>query len=168
MLSPNLKRDVRNEIADFCSLAESYEARWAYDKARPYSGLGAAPQTFHRDDCSSYVALVFYWAAKHAKVFLHDPLNEGYNGWGNTETALAYLEAHKAPKEKLRIGDIAIYGWRGNLASQHMVVCRRSGTSKTAVFSSHGEQSGPEPRVGLAYPGGHKPTIGVYRHPALA
>jgi hypothetical protein len=162
-LSPTQKSRVREEIADYCAMAESYENRWHYSQRRPYSGLGAAPQTFHVNDCSSYVALVFHWASRHAEVGLADPLGMHYSGWGYTGSALEYLDAHKAPKDKYRIGDIAIYGSTYNTV--HMTVCRRPGTGRTAVWSSFGREAGPEGRTDVHY---HpSPLVGVYRHPAL-
>ena len=162
-LPPNDKKLFRNELAVYCKLAEQYESRWHYTQRRPYSGLGAAPQTYHYNDCSSYVALAFYWAMKHTQVRVGDPLGWKFSGWGNTETAIAYLDAHKAPSDKYRIGDVAIYGTPGNLSTQHMTVCRKAGTKATSVWSSFGQEAGPEKRPLVT----GKRIIGVYRHPAL-
>lgn len=162
MLSPTDKRQFREELADFCSLAESYEQRWHYSQRRPYTGLGAAPQTWHTDDCSSYVALIYYWAMHHTQVVVSDPLGMKYSGWGYTGSAIAYLDDHKAPKDKYRIGDVAIYGTPSNTV--HMTVCRKSGTATSAVWSSHGSEGGPAPRELHYHP---SPLVGVYRHPAL-
>jgi len=160
-LSPTDKRQFREEIADFCALAESYEARWHYTQARPYSGLGKAPQTFHQDDCSSYCALIFYWAAPHTGVKVSDPLDMHYSGWGNTNTAYAYLKAHKAPLDKYRIGDMAIYGSASN--TKHMTICRKSGDRSTSIWSSFGQEAGPL-ATKLNY---RSDLVGAYRHPAL-
>jgi hypothetical protein len=162
-LTPTQKEHFREQLADFCSLAESYEARWAYSQRRPYTGLGASPTTWHTDDCSSYVALAFWWAGHHSGSPAADPLGMHYSGWGYTGSAYAFLKAHNAPKDKYRIGDIAIYGTTWDTV--HMTVCRKAGTGTTAIWSSHGQQSGPEPRQPVTY---HShPLLGVYRHPAL-
>src|SRR5262245_27872695 len=162
-LAPNDKKEFRAELARYCLEAEKFEARWHYSQRRPYTGLGAAPQTWHTDDCSSYVALAYYWAMHHTQVVVSDPLGMKCSGWGYTGSALAYLDAHKAPENKYRIGDVAIYGTSSNTV--HMTVCRVGGTSTTAVWSSHGQEGGPEPRRDVHY---HPaPLVGVYRHPAL-
>src|SRR5262245_3613371 len=96
-LSPNQKKDFRKELAAFCYAAEVNQARWHYSQKRPYTGLGNAPQTWHLDDCSSYVALSFYWAMHHTGVKVADPLDYHYSGYGNTQSAIGYLDAHKAP-----------------------------------------------------------------------
>lgn len=165
MLTPNQKKEFRAEIVSFTKLAEQYEHRWHYDQRRPFTGIGAAPQTYHVDDCSAYCSLVFYWAARHTQngVRVADPLDYHYSGYGNTQSAYEYLRAHKAPKDKYRIGDMAIYGTTSKTV--HMTVCRKAGTAQTAIWSSFGQEAGPEPRQPLGY---HPaPLVGVYRHPAL-
>jgi hypothetical protein len=161
VLTPTQKKRFREEIVSFTKLAEQYEERWSYTQDRPYSGLGAAPQTWHHDDCSSYCALVFYWAMKHTGVKASDPLDYHYSGYGNTQSAIDYLDAHNAPKDKYRVGDMAIYGSRSN--TKHMTICRKSGTGASAIWSSFGQQAGPEPHP-LHY---RNDLVGVYRHPAL-
>jgi hypothetical protein len=160
-LEPNQKLAFRQEVVAFCKLAEQYEARWHYTQRRPYTGLGTAPQTWHSDDCSSYCALVFWWAGHHTGVSVADPLGYHYSGWGNTGSALSYLKSHNAPVDKYRIGDMAIYGTASN--TKHMMVCRKAGTSSTSVWSSFGQEAGPE-QHGLHY---RSDLVGAYRHPAL-
>jgi hypothetical protein len=161
-LAPNAKLAFRKEIVAFCLAAEKAEARWHYSQRRPYTGLGDAPQTWHTDDCSSYCALVFWWAGHHTGHPVADPLAMHFSGWGWTGSAYAYLKAHHAPPEKYRVGDIAIYGTVSDTV--HMVVCRKAGTSDTSIWSSHGNEGGPQP-VKLHY---HpSPLVGAFRHPAL-
>jgi len=160
-LSPDNKKLFRNELAVYCKLAEQYESRWHYTQRRPYSGLGAAPQTYHYNDCSGYVALAFYWAMKHTRVRVGDPLGWKFSGWGNTQSAIDYLDAHRAPADKYRIGDIAIYGTRSD--TKHMTVCRKAGTGASSTWSSFGTESGPDART-LHY---RSDLVGAYRHPAL-
>ena len=45
----------------------------------------------------------------------------------------------------------------------HMTICRKAGTSATAIFSSNGSEAGPDPRS-LHY---RSDLTGVFRHPAL-
>ena len=160
-LPPNAKKAFRKEITDFCLQAEAHEDRWHYSQRRPYTGLGVAPQSYHVDDCSSYVALVFWWAGHHTGHPVADPLNYHYSGYGNTQSAVAYLEAHHAPKDKFRVGDIAIYGTRAR--TKHMTVCRKAGTGATSVWSSFGREAGPN-QTKLHY---RSDLVGVYRHVSL-
>jgi hypothetical protein len=160
-LSPNAKKEFRKELVWFCLQAESFESRWGYSQRRPYSGLGAAPQTWHTDDCSAYVALCFYWAMRHSLHAVSDPLNCHFSGIGNTQTAIAFLENHRAPAEKYRVGDMAIYGSRWD--TKHITICRKAGTSATSTWSSMGSDAGPRTEA-LRY---RSDLVGVYRHPAL-
>jgi hypothetical protein len=163
-LAPNAKLAFRKEIVAFCLAAEKAEARWHYSQRRPFSGFGDGPTAWHDDDCSAYVSLVFYAAGRNSKHPVADPLGpQGhYSGWGYTGTALAFLDTHHAPPEKYRVGDIAIYGTVSDTV--HMVVCRKAGTSDSSIWSSHGNEGGPQP-VKLHY---HpSPLVGAFRHPAL-
>ena len=92
-----------------------------------------------------------------------DPLDYHYSGYGNTQSAYEYLKAHNAPKDKYRIGDMAIYGTKADTV--HMMVCTKAGTATTGRWSSFGQEGGPETRTDIHY---HPaPLVGVYRHPAL-
>lgn len=164
MLSPTAKKALRTEITYFCKQAELYEARWHYTQQRPFGGFGAAPQTYHWNDCSGYVSLVFYWAGRHSGHPVFDPLGGHYSGLGNTETIITTLEAHHAPLDKYMVGDICVFGTRGVLSTQHTIVCKKNGTRYTSLWSSHGEEAGPEQRL---ITDDRRATIGVYRHPAL-
>jgi hypothetical protein len=164
-LAPNKKLLVRNLIADFCADAEAVEWKWSYTQQRPYTGLGKPAGSGHDNDCSSYVALVFHHASHEAGVFLADPLGYRYSGYGYTGSQIMWLKANgsPAPKGKYLIGDMAIWGF-GVSGTTHTAVCRKRGTGETAVWSSHGNEGGPE-GVKLSY---HPhPLVGVWRHPAL-
>ena len=162
-LTPTAKLRFREELADYCAMAEARERFWHYSQRRPYTGLGVSPTTWHTDDCSSYTALVFWWAGHHTGHPVADPLGQHYSGWGYTGTAYEFLHEHKAPAEKYLRGDIAIFGsspWN----TVHMMVCRKEGTSSTAVWSSHGSEGGPDARQLHYHP---SPLVGCFRHPAL-
>jgi hypothetical protein len=164
-LGPNKKLALRNAIADFCSNAEAVEWKWSYTQQRPYSGIGLGPERLHHNDCSSYVALSFNWAMHEAGVYVADPLGYRYSGYGNTGTQLVWLEKNgsAAPVGKYLIGDMAIWG-HSKSNTTHTAICRKRGTAETAIWSSHGNEGGPQP-VKLGY---HPhPLIGVWRHPAL-
>ena len=160
-LPPDAKKAFRTELAEYCRLAERHEARWHYSQRRPYTGLGDAPQTYHVNDCSGYVALVFHWAGRHTGHSVHDPLDENYSGWGYTGSSYPYLNDHRAPADKYRIGDVAFYGSSSN--TTHMTVCRKAGTGETSLWSSFGQEAGPM-AVKLRY---RRDLVGAYRHPAL-
>ncbi len=162
-LTPNQKKELRQQLTRFALVAEKYEKLWHYTQARPYTGLGTPFSSTHHNDCSSYVALLYYSASRAAGFGIHDPLDEHYSGWGYTGTAYDFLKAHKAPVDKYRVGDMAIYGSTSNTV--HITMCRKAGTSDTAVWTSFGQEGGPEPRHPVSY---HpSPVVGVYRHPAL-
>lgn len=161
-LPPDAKKEFRAQLKRYCLVAQKYEARWAYSQARPYSGLKLPPSGWHNNDCSSYVALAYWFAGHQIQQGVHDPLDSGYSGWGNTTTAHAYLRAHVAPEGKYRVGDVAMYLER-EFGHHHMSVCIQAGTGLTAVFSSHGRTAGPEP-TRLHY---RSDLTDVYRHPAL-
>lgn len=162
-LSPNAKKELRQEITAYCRAAEAAEARWHYTQSRPFHGYGRDPRTYFYADCSAYCSLVMYAAGRNSGHPVADPLGMHYSGWGYTGTALEFLDAHRAPEDKYRIGDMAIYGTRSNTV--HIVICRKAGSSESAVWSSFGQESGPEGRQPLGY---HpSPVVGVYRHPAL-
>lgn len=162
MMTPTAKKEFRQQITRYCLVAEKYERLWHYTQQRPYTGLGTPASDTHYNDCSSYVAIAYYKAGRNSGHAVSDPLGYHYTGWGNTGSALAYLDAHHAPVDKYRVGDVAIYGTSWNTV--HMTVCRRAGTSETAVWSSHGTEGGPDPRSLHYHP---SPLVGVYRHPAL-
>lgn len=161
-LAPNAKKEFREQLRRFCLVAQKYEERWHYTQARPYTGIGAPASYTHHNDCSSYVALAFYRAGSNSGHPVSDPLGYHYTGWGNTGSAYTYLNEFEAPKDKYRIGDVALY-LKGSAAHHHMTVCIKAGDSETAVFSSFGTESGPEERE-LNY---RLDLTGVYRHPAL-
>ena len=168
-LTPTQKRRVRLAIADFCERAETARLKWHYTKNRPFGGFGAEPEVYHANDCSGYCGLAFNWAMHKTGVYLPDPLNERYTGWGNTGTQLAFLKSHPVAS-KFLVGDMALFG---SLAStEHTSICRKAGTAATAVFSSNGHESwvfnrdAPEP-ITLEHEKALQHLVGVYRHSAL-
>lgn len=169
-LTPAQKGAVRRAITDFCIRAEENRLSWHYAQIRPYSGIGVPPEQHHVDDCSAYVALAFNWAMRKTGIFLDDPLNEHYSGWGYTGTQYEFLSHHPAPRDKYLVGDMAIFGWPSNTV--HTSICRKAGTAATSIFSSNGHESwvfnrdAPEP-ISLTHEKAVSALVGVYRHPAL-
>lgn len=169
-LTPTQKGAVRRAITDFCQRAEASRLKWNYAQIRPYSGIGVAPELHHVDDCSAYVALAYNFAMHRTGIYLADPLNEQYSGYGYTGSELDYLKNNPAPVDKYLVGDLAIFGTAWN--TEHTSVCRKAGTTNTAVFSSNGHQSwifgqdAPEP-VSLSNEKAQQALVGVFRHPGL-
>lgn len=164
MLKPNEKLAVRKHIADYCRRAEASQVKWNYSQIRPFHGFGVAPELSHVNDCSGYDSLAFNWAMHETGLYLHDPLDERYSGWGNTGSLYEWSLAActEAPKDKYLVGDWAIYGWANDTV--HTSVCRKKGTANTAIFSSNGNQRAPQPTNLHYHP---DPLLGVWRHPAL-
>lgn len=164
-LSPTQKKHVRSVISSYCLAAEGAQVRWNYSKQRPFHGYGVDPTWRHVNDCSGYVSLAFQWASVHAKAWMHDPLDEGYSGFGNTGSQYEYSRAHctAAPAGKYLVGDWVIYGWSHDTV--HTSVCRKAGSDTTAIFSSNGNERAPQPTKLHYHP---DPVLGVWRHPALS
>lgn len=161
--NPRLK--FRKAIADYCERAEAAQLVWHYSQQRPFHGYGIKPELHHVNDCSGYVSLAFNWAMHQLAVYLADPLEEHYSGYGNTGTLYNYSLDHctRAPVDKYLVGDWAIYGWSHNTV--HTTICRKRGTAQTAVFSSNGNERAPQPTKLHYHP---DPLLGVWRHSALA
>lgn len=170
-MTPTQKTRVRAAISDYCQRAEKARLKWNYDMVRRFGGFMVAPELHHANDCSGYCSLAFNWAMHHTGLYLADPLGEHYTGWGNTNTALDFLQSHQAPADKYLVGDMAIFTIPGR-RTEHMSICRKPGTTRTAIFSSNGRgswifnQDAPEP-VSLAVEEAQQRLVGVYRHPSL-
>jgi len=128
---------VQAAIADFCERAEVAESLWSYDQQRPYTGLGVAPERNHVNDCSSYVILAYWWARQVSGVLIPDPSGYRYSGVGNTWDD---LDGHpRITTGNYLIGDLAHY-------DGHVTICRKSGNAANSIWSSHGQEAGPEKR----------------------
>lgn len=131
---------IRDAITDFCERAERAEAKWHYTQRRPYTGLGVAPESVHYNDCSSYVALAYFWAKTQTGLDVPDPTKYAFKGWGNTWDD---LDGHPRVTSQYLVGDLAHY-------EGHVTICRKPGTSSTSIWSSFGREAGPE-RTTLHY-----------------
>lgn len=160
-LEPNQKKAVRLAIVDYCKRAEAHQIVWNYSQQRPFHGFGIAPERHHVNDCSGYISLAFNWAMHECHVYMPDPLDERYSGYGNTTSCYEYLRRYKAPADKYLVGDIALFAV-GTLHA-HVVICRVKGTRETSVWSSNGSESAPN-KVKLGY---RRDLTGVFRHPSL-
>ncbi len=162
-LSPTNKKKVRDTIPIYCEA--SFENAWniSYSQQRPfhyYNHMGAGHIVL---DCSGYVGNVFWNAMHDTGIYLHDPLNYRYTGYGWTGSEEAWLrEAGKRVTEAngFLIGDIARWG-EGN--HSHTGVCYKAGSGSTSRWASHGSEAGPL-SVQLHY---RPDLVGVWRTPAL-
>src|SRR5262245_44274017 len=161
-LPANAKKEWRTQLRRFCLVAQKYDERWHYTQQRPYKGLGAPASDTHYNDCSSYLGIAFYKAGRNSGHPISDPLGYHYTGWGNTGSAYTYLNDHKAPEDKYRIGDVALYLESGG-PGDHVIFCIKEGTADTADWTSFGTEAGPDLRK-LHY---RSDLTGVYRHPRL-
>jgi len=169
-LSPIQKKKVRAAITTYCTIAEANRLRRHYSRFRPIRGLGLPPDAYQMDDCSGFDAKTIFWAMHQTGIWLPDPLNEHWTGWGYTGTQYDYLKDHPAPPEKFLVGDMAIMGTPSNTV--HTMICRKAGNTNTAIFTSHGHESwifdrdAPEP-VSLTHAKVRQALVGVFRLPAL-
>jgi len=137
------EQDVRAAIVEFCLKAEGNEDAWHYRQARPVDVSVSPTAGYVWSDCSGYVIQAFYYAKQKTGVNVPDPAKGGgageWSGYGNTSTEDDWPRVG----EPFRVGDLAHY-------SGHVTLCRRGGTARTAIFSSHGQEAGPMP-VSLHY-----------------
>lgn len=169
-LTPTQKGRVRTAVTDFCRRSEAARLRWHYTMQRPFHGFGLLPEMYHANDCSGYVSLAFNWAMHRTGIYLTDPLGEFYSGFGNTGSQLAFIDDHPTPEGHYLVGDMAMFGTLSHTV--HTSICRKAGTTNTAIFSSNGHESwvfirdAPEP-ITLAHEKAQQHLVGVYRHRAL-
>lgn len=158
-LTPTEKAKARGVSANYMLRMEKQRDLHDYTQARPYKGLGKAPEVRFNNDCSAYAACEGYWTQHVTGFLIPDPLGMGYSGWGFTGTALAANRQHPVPLDHVfMVGDMAIYG-QSESATHHMTVCRVKGLAEKAVFSSNGSQAGPLP-TRVSYRGD---LLGVFR-----
>lgn len=134
--------EFREHLAEFCQRAErTADAVWTYTQARPFTGLGKAPEADHDNDCSSYVILAYFWARTKSGLAVPDPSGYAYDGYGNTWDD---LDGHpRVTSGSYLVGDLAHY-------DGHVTICRKAGDKDTSVWSSFGSE--PKPRaVSLHY-----------------
>lgn len=157
-LSPTDKKHSRESIPRYCKQAVSNEPRIHYDQHRPfrfYDNIGVGYAVL---DCSGFVVNCFWNASHDLGVYIADPSGQKFSGYGNTWTMETWLREHGKRVNEVNgylVGDVAMY-------DGHTMICSAKGSAKTSLWTSHGQESGPEPRL-LNY----RPGARVYRHPAL-
>lgn len=129
----------RVAVTDFCQRAEGAStAAWTYSQRRPYTGLGVDPEKAHVNDCSSYVVLAYFWAAKAAGLGVPDPTKYEYDGYGNTWDD---LDGHpRVTSGQFLVGDLAHY-------NGHVTICKRAGDASTSRWSSFGSEPRPDEKT---------------------
>jgi hypothetical protein len=168
-MTPKDKGLWRAAAASYMVQAEAYRMNRGYSQRRRVLGYGLSPKADQLDDCSGFVDKVVFWANGHTPKGVHveSPLGFRFSGWGNTESMQEYLDYEAAGM--IQVGDIALWG-RNEWDTTHTAICRKRGTLKTAIFTSHGHQSwrfhddAPEP---VTLPNFPQHLIGVFRMPEL-
>lgn len=162
-------------MANYWLRAEAARLHWDYTMQRLFGGFGVPPEQHHANDCSGYVGLGFHWAMHETGIFLPDPLGpeRKYNGSGNTTSMFAIVKGHPTPVGKYLVGDVAFWTHKDNpRAIVHVSVCRKAGTTTSAIFSSNGHMStifgsdAPEPLT-LGSEAVRQHLYGVYRYPVF-
>ncbi len=163
MSTPTQKQRWRAAAVAECKAAVSNEPNIHYSQQRPFRYYSHIGTGFVVLDCSGFVGNVF-WAMMHTTgVFLHDVCDFRYTGIGNTSSIESYLRRNGkfvSEKNGYLVADVARWG-EGNHA--HTAICSKAGTAKTAQWTSHGREAGPN-LVNLHY---RPDLVGVWRHPAL-
>lgn len=137
--------DFRVALTRFCLLAEANEDAWHYRQARPVDVVVNPSAGYIWSDCSGYVIQAYHWAMTQSGFTVPDPSKGGgaapWSGYGNTDW---YEDDHPHVTDGVfKVGDLAHY-------NGHVTLCRKAGGEVTAVFSSHGQEAGPQP-VSLHY-----------------
>jgi hypothetical protein len=141
--TPTQKEAIRFLIRRYCERAEDNRPDIHYAQFRPMNHLGKSPSSEFTCDCSSFATSAFYWANKHTAFKVNDPNGLNYNGYGYTGTLLYNNRTRRVPLDhKFFIGDMALYGPSLSRTS-HVVICRKSGKEKDALWTSHGSEGGP-------------------------
>lgn len=134
---------VRDEIAAYLRLCETYRSLIHYRQQRPMRSLGDNPAGGFQGDCSELAVAAYYWARLRTGIHVPDPSGYGYAGYGNSVTLYTTNRYRKVSTVGVfEVGDVATYGL---YASRHVTICRARGTATTAVWTSHGSEYGPNP-----------------------
>jgi hypothetical protein len=162
-LTPTLKKKVRSSITLYCQAAVANEPHISYSQQRPFRYYDQIGRGYVVLDCSGFIGNCMWNASHDVGVYIHDPLDYRYTGYGWTGSLEAYLRAHGrrvVEANGFLVGDIARWG-EGNHA--HTAICSKAGSAATSWFTSHGREAGPN-WCKLGY---RNDLVGVWRHPAL-
>jgi len=129
----------RVAVADFCRRAEeASSAAWVYSQDRPFGGFGVEPELYHRNDCSGY-AILAYWYGRKSGLLVPDPSDYGFTGYGSTREL---DDNPTVTSGNYLVGDLAMYGGSG-----HVTICKRPGDGNTSRWSSFGGEPRPVERT---------------------
>ncbi len=128
---------IRAAIAEFLEKAEANEPAWGYAQNRPVTVDVDPSGASIKSDCSGIVIQAYRYAAKKTGLNVPDPAKQKFTGFGNTDL---FEDDHPQITDgQYRVGDLAHY-------KGHVCICRKAGDATTAVWTSHGQESGPEQR----------------------
>ena len=130
--------DIRAAIAEFCEQAEANEANWHYSQKRPVKKDVDPAGASITSDCSGLVIQAYRHALKKTGLAVPDPAKQDWTGFGNTD--LHEDDHPQVTDGRYLVGDLAHY-------HGHVTICRQAGDASTAVWTSHGQESGPDPRT---------------------
>lgn len=144
-MTPEQRKTARTIIRRYLEQTEATKQTKHYSQFRPLTSLGDPPSTEFTTDCSGLVISAFKWADMWTAFLVKDPGGYGYTGIGNTTSILSTNRKRRVPLDrKFFVGDMALFGPSLSY-TKHVIICRRNGTRKTAVWSSHGSEAGPYP-----------------------
>ena len=158
MLTPTVKKKVRQSIVAWCDAAVRNEPRVHYSQQRPFRFYDDPGYGYVVLDCSGFVVNAFWNTSHDLQVYIADPSGQRNSGYGNTWTMEAWLRQHGnlVTTQPYLVGDIAMF-------DGHTMICTTRGTAATSRWTSHGSEGGPDIRL-LGY---RQDLVGVWRHPAL-
>ena len=129
--------DVRAAIAEFLEKAEANEPNWHYSQNRPLTVDVDPSGAKINSDCSGIVIQSYRYAAKKTGLNVVDPAKQNFTGFGNTDL---FEDDHAQVTDgQYMVGDLAHY-------KGHVCICRKAGDASSSVWTSHGQESGPEAR----------------------
>lgn len=132
---------IRKLITEFCQKAEANEDNWHYSQNRPIDISVDPSASSVNSDCSGLVIQAYNYAKRKSGLAVPDPAKQGWSGFGNTDL---YEDDHPTVSNgSYLVGDLAHY-------KGHVCICRKAGNSSSAIWTSHGQEAGPDP-VNLYY-----------------
>lgn len=144
-LTPTQKETARLIMRRYLERAEESRPKIHYSQSRPMTHLGKSPSVEWTADCSGLVTGAFYWTDQHAQFKLKDPNGLNYNGYGFTGTLLSHNRSGRVPFDRrFFVGDMVLYG-PSLFDTRHVAICRKDGLADSALWTSHGSESGPVP-----------------------
>lgn len=140
-LTSTQREVARRLIRNYLLRAEANEPRIHYSMDRPTQVM--PPTAEFETDCSGLVINAYHWADLWTPFVVRDPSGFHFTGIGNTTTILSTNKKRRVPLDrKFFVGDMALFGpslsW-----TKHVIICKKNGTRKTALWTSHGQEAGP-------------------------